>query len=73
MKEAEANPEDKAVEPTPVAKGKPPSELTPQLIKRVHELYEEIGREEVRAVLAWEKPERKIPKDEAKAEPKSVF
>jgi len=44
--------------------------LTPQLIKRVHELYEELGREEVRAVLAWEKAEGEIPKDETKAEAK---
>jgi hypothetical protein len=34
--------------------------LTPQLVKRVHELYEELGREEVRAV---EKLEQEIRKD----------
>ena len=44
--------------------------MTPQLVKRVHELYAELGREEVRAVLAWEKAEREIRKDETKAEPK---
>jgi len=34
--------------------------LTPQLVKRVHELYEELGREEVRVV---EKLQREILKD----------
>jgi hypothetical protein len=52
--------------------------LTPQLVKRVHELYEELGREEVRAVQDWEKTEKDTGKNEpktkaepeAKAEPK---
>src|ERR1039458_1420252 len=61
---AEPKPEVKAG-PTPEAKAKTPSELTPQIIKRVHELYEELGREEVRAVQEWE-----IREDETKAEPK---
>ena len=61
---AEPKPEVKAG-PTPEAKAKTPSELTPQIIKRVHELYEELGREEVRAVQEWE-----IREDESKAEPK---
>ena len=76
MKEAEPNPEAKAAEPKPegtpagpTPEGKTPSDLTPQLIKRVHELYKELGRDEVRAVLAWEKAEE-IRKDETKAEPK---
>ena len=38
-------------------------DLTPQLVKRVHELYEELGREEVRAVEKLEKAEREIRKD----------
>ena len=42
----------------PEAKDKTPSDVTPQLVKRVHELYEELGREEVRAVQDWEKGER---------------
>jgi len=67
---AEPKPEAVAAEPIPKAKTKTPSDLTPQLIKRVHELYEELGREEVRAVLAWEKAEGEIPKDETKAEAK---
>jgi HlyD family secretion protein len=78
MKETEPTPEPAAAEaplgtkaePTPEGKGNTPSNLNPQLIKRVHELYEELGREEVRAVLAWEKTEPEVRKDEAKAEPK---
>jgi hypothetical protein len=35
-----------------------------------HELYAQLGREEVRAVLAWEKAEGGILEDETKAEPK---
>jgi len=56
----EPKPETK-VEPKPEAK--PPSEVTPQLVKRVHELYEELGREEVRAVQDWEKKEQEALKD----------
>jgi HlyD family secretion protein len=78
MKETEPNPEATAAEvkpeakaePTPEAKAKAPSELAPQIIRRVHELYEELGREEVRAVQEWEQAEREIRKDETKAEPK---
>jgi H+-transporting ATPase len=61
--------------PKPEAKGEPkpepkpepeaPSEVTPQLVKRVHELYEELGREDVRAVQDWEKKERETRKDES--------
>jgi H+-transporting ATPase len=47
-----------------------PSDLTPGLVKRVHKLYEELGREDVQAVQDWEKAERETRKDEAKAEPK---
>jgi len=43
--------------------------LTPGIVKRVHELYEELGREDVRAVEDLEKAARKVRKDEAKAEP----
>jgi H+-transporting ATPase len=39
--------------------------LTPQLVERVHELYEELGREDVRAVQEWEEAERKIRKEES--------
>jgi len=50
-------------EPKPEAKT--PSEVTPQLVKRVHELYEELGREEVRAVQDWEKKEQEAHKEES--------
>ena len=66
---AEPKPEAKT-EPASEAGAKKPSDLTPQLVKRVHELYAQLGREEVRAVLAWEKAEPKILEDETKAEPK---
>ena len=49
---------------------KMPSDLTPGLVKRVHKLYEELGREDVQAVQDWEKAERETRKDEAKAEHK---
>jgi HlyD family secretion protein len=79
MKDTEPNPEATAaevkpeakVEPAPEATAKTPSELTPQIIKRVHELYEELGREEVRAVQEWEKAKGEMRKDETTAEPKS--
>ena len=35
-----------------------PSSLTPEIVTRVHKLYEELGREEVRAVQEWEEKER---------------
>jgi H+-transporting ATPase len=66
---AEAKPEAKA-EPKPEAKAesnpeaKTPSDLTPQIVKRVHELYEELGREDVREVEEWEKAERETRKDQ---------
>ena len=55
--EAVAKPESK-IGPQSVAKPKAPSALTPQTFKRVHELYEELGRADVQAVQAWEKAER---------------
>ncbi len=68
---AEPKPEAKAEpkaetkdQPKPEAKNKTPSDVTPQLVKRVHELYEELGREDVREVEEWEKAKREIPKDE---------
>jgi H+-transporting ATPase len=53
-------------EPTATAKPKAdkPPDLTPQLVKRVHEMYEELGREEVQAVEDWEKADREVHKDE---------
>ncbi len=54
---AEPKPEAKA-EPKPDAKAEPASDLTPQLVKRVHLLYEELGREDVQAVEELEKATR---------------
>jgi H+-transporting ATPase len=51
----------------PEARAKTSANLTPQLVKRVHEFYEELGREEVQAVNDMEKSERKTPKDKAHA------
>ena len=48
----------------PKAEAKKPSDLTPQLVKRVHELYEELGRKDVQAVEDLEKAERENRKDE---------
>jgi H+-transporting ATPase len=63
--ETKTKPEPQAkVEPKSEAKTKTPSDLTPQLIKRVHELYEELGRKDVRAVQELEKAERETPKVE---------
>jgi len=61
--EVEPKPEVK-VETKPETKAKTPSDLTPQLVKQVHELYEELGRQEVRAVEELEKAERENRKDE---------
>ena len=70
--EAKAEPQPQAeAETKPEAKAKTPSDLTPQLVKRVHELYEELGREEVQAVEDREKAERENRKVEAKVEPEA--
>jgi len=63
---AEPEPEAKT-EPASEAQAKKPSDLTPQLIKRVHDFYAQLGREEVRAVQEWEKSEPKIREDEPSA------
>jgi H+-transporting ATPase len=63
----EPQPEANAkAEPKPATKVKQPSDVSPQLVKRVHKLYEELGREDVRAVQESEEAERKI----AAADPK---
>ncbi len=53
-------PEAKANEPKPEAKDEPQPDVTPQLVKRVHELYEQLGREDVKAVQDWEKAEPEL-------------
>ncbi len=72
--EAKAEPKPEAkVEPKPEIKAKTPSDLTPGIVKRVHELYEELGRKDLQAVADWEKAQRENRKeiiDPAKAEPK---
>lgn len=55
--EAEPKPQGTA-EPKPDATAKAPSDLTPQLVKRVHQLYEDLGRKDVQAVEELEKAER---------------
>lgn len=63
---SEAKSEIKA-EPAPNGDSKPeekvdtPANLTPQLVKRVHELYEQLGREEVQAVEDFEKATKSKP------------
>ena len=43
------------IDPKTEAPTQTPSEVPPQLVKRVHELYEKLGREDVRAVEDWER------------------
>ena len=56
-------------EPKPELKAGIPPNVTPQTVKRVHELYEQLGREDVEAVQALEKSEREIGKDAPEAKP----
>jgi H+-transporting ATPase len=37
------------------------SDPTPQMVKRVHQLYEALGREDVQAVQNWDKAHEKVP------------
>jgi HlyD family secretion protein len=70
--EANAVPQpDIKVEIKPKTKGETQSDLTPQIVKRVHEFYEELGRENVRAVEDLEKTKHETRNDEAKTEPRS--
>jgi H+-transporting ATPase len=65
----EPQPETNA-EPEPDAKAEPksepktPTDLTPGMIKRVHKLYEELGRQDIQAVEDLEKAERENRKDD---------
>jgi H+-transporting ATPase len=45
-------------EPKHAAEDKPPSDVSPQLVERVHKLYEELGRMDVQAVQDFEKAKR---------------
>jgi hypothetical protein len=60
----EPKPDAKA-EPKPESRVQTQQDATPQLVKRVHELYEQLGREDVRAVEEWEKASREKRKDDA--------
>jgi len=51
-------------EPKADIKAKTPSDLTPGLIKRVHQFYEDLGRKDVQAVEDLEKSQREVQKDE---------
>ncbi len=63
--DAKAEPGPEATtEPKPDAQAAKPSDVTPALVKRAHELYEDLGREDVRAVENWEKSNQKAQKDE---------
>jgi hypothetical protein len=54
---AEAKPDAKGGAASEV-KSKSPSDLTPQLVERVHALYEELGRQDVLAVQELEQSEK---------------
>jgi H+-transporting ATPase len=54
----------KADQPKPEAKDKTQPDVSPQLVKRVHELYEELGREDVQAVQEMENSESELEKHE---------
>jgi H+-transporting ATPase len=60
----ESKPEAK-IQPKPEAHT--PPEATPQLVKRVHELYEELGREDVEAVQRRDKANQDTKKDAPEA------
>jgi H+-transporting ATPase len=62
---AEPKPEAKADQPEPETKAKAQPDGTPKLVKRVHELYEELGREDVQSVQDWEKAHPELEEHEA--------
>ena len=59
---------EKTTEPLTEAHAETPSDVPPQLVKRVHELYEELGRQDVRAVQDFEKAQGEIRKDHSAEE-----
>ena len=63
--EAKGKPQPEAkAEPKPGTEAKPPTDVSPQLIERVHKLYEELGRQDVQAVEDLENAQRKGGKDD---------
>jgi H+-transporting ATPase len=59
----EPKPEVKA-ETKPATNGKPAAEVSPQLVQRVHKFYEQLGREDVRAVEESDQAKQKAPEVE---------
>jgi hypothetical protein len=57
---------DAKVEAKPDTKRKPAVEVSPQLAQRVHIFYEQLGREDVRAVEESDQAKQKIPEVETK-------
>jgi len=51
------------MEPQAESQAETPTDVTPQLVKRVHALYEELGRQDVQTVLDWEQARGKIRKE----------
>jgi H+-transporting ATPase len=74
---AEPIPETKAAEPQPEAKpeskpkAKTTSDLTKQIATRAYELYEQQGHRDGQSVQNWDKAEREIQKNQAKANPET--
>jgi H+-transporting ATPase len=54
---------DMKLEPQAEGNAGTPADVPPQLIKRVHALYEELGRQDVQTVLDWEQARGKIRKE----------
>jgi len=59
-------PDAKADEQKPEANGKPQPDVSPQLVKRVHQVYEQLGREDVQTVQNFEKAEQELQNNESK-------
>jgi H+-transporting ATPase len=57
---------DAKVEAKPDTNGKPAAKVSPQLVERVHKFYEQLGREDVRAVEEADEAEQKTAEVEAK-------
>jgi H+-transporting ATPase len=57
---------DAQTETKPEPNAKPAAEVSPQLVKKVHEFYEQLGREDVRAVEESDQAKQKTPEVETK-------
>jgi H+-transporting ATPase len=57
---------DAKVESKPEPNAKPAAEVSPQLVKKVHNFYEQLGREDVRAVEESDQAKQKTPEEETK-------